>query len=164
MGEPCKHLQYERAASANCEQRCSPGLLTQGVLGVPQDPFALRRGPLGPSPDRKSPIENAPALVPRTLGSIARSRAAHGVITPGARSALDPPTPGPGLRGRLSGLSVSHSKRVFYGAFVWAHRALNSQKWRFPARPVFDASLGAFDGAYDAQYPPSGDGYGMSTY
>ena len=25
-----------------------------------------------------------------------------------------------------------------YGAFVWAHRALSSQKWRFPARAVFE--------------------------
>ena len=67
-----------------------------------------------------------------------------------------------GPPGRLSALSVFLCKSVFYGAFVWARRALNSQKWR--ARPVFDASLGTFDGAYDAQYPPSGDGYGMSTY
>jgi hypothetical protein len=37
------------------------------------------------------------------------------------------------LPGRLSGLSVSHSKSVLYGAFVWARRAL-SQKRRFPAR------------------------------
>jgi hypothetical protein len=28
------------------------GLLTQGVPGVPQDPFAPRRGPLGPSLSR----------------------------------------------------------------------------------------------------------------
>ena len=40
--------------------------------------------------------------------------------------------------GRLSGLSVSHSKSVFYGAFVRARRARNSQKWRFPARAVED--------------------------
>ena len=41
---------------------------------------------------------------------------------------------GPGRPGRLSALSVSHSKPVFYGAFVWARRALNSQKWRLLAR------------------------------
>jgi hypothetical protein len=35
--------------------------------------------------------------------------------------------------GRLSGLSVSNSKSVFCGAFVWARRALNGQKRRFPA-------------------------------
>ena len=45
------------------------GLLTQGVPGVPQDSLAPRRGPLGPSPDRESPIENAPALL---LGPSAR--------------------------------------------------------------------------------------------
>ena len=40
------------------------------------------------------------------------------------------------LSGRLSGLSVFHSKSVFYGAFVWVRRALNVQKWRFLARAV----------------------------
>jgi hypothetical protein len=34
----------------------------------------------------------------------------------------------------LSGLSVVHSESVFYGAFVWVRRALNSQKRWFPAR------------------------------
>jgi hypothetical protein len=38
------------------------------------------------------------------------------------------------LPGRLSALSVSHSKSVLYGAFVWVCRALNSPKRRFPAR------------------------------
>jgi hypothetical protein len=38
--------------------------------------------------------------------------------------------------GRLSTLSVSHSKSFFYGAFAWARRALNSPKRRFPARAV----------------------------
>ena len=36
--------------------------------------------------------------------------------------------------GSFSALRVSHSISVFYGAFVWVHRALSSQKWRFPAR------------------------------
>jgi hypothetical protein len=40
------------------------GLLTQGVPGVPQDPFAPRRGPLGSSPDGESATGNAPTLVP----------------------------------------------------------------------------------------------------
>jgi hypothetical protein len=39
-------------------------------------------------------------------------------------------------RGRLSALSVFLSKSVFYGAFVWARRALNGPKRRFPARAV----------------------------
>ena len=38
--------------------------------------------------------------------------------------------------GRLSALSVSHSKSVLYGGFVWACISLNDQKWRFPARAV----------------------------
>jgi hypothetical protein len=29
-------------------------------------------------------------------------------------------------------------KSILYGAFVWARRALNSPKWRFPARAVVD--------------------------
>jgi hypothetical protein len=36
--------------------------------------------------------------------------------------------------GRLSALSVSHSESNLYGGFVWARRALNRQKRRFPAR------------------------------
>ena len=46
---------------------------------------------------------------------------------------------GPGPPGRLSALSVSLCKSVFYGAFVWARRALNNQKRRFLARAVDDA-------------------------
>ena len=55
------------------------------------------------------------------------------------------------LPGRLSALSVFHSKSVLYGIFVWARRALNHRKRRFPARaedeegsyPSFDeADLG----------------------
>jgi hypothetical protein len=47
-----------------------PGLLTQGVPVVPQDPLAPRRGPLGSSPDRESAIGNAPALVPGPLARL----------------------------------------------------------------------------------------------
>jgi hypothetical protein len=36
--------------------------------------------------------------------------------------------------GRLSALSVFHSRLGLYGAFVWACRALNIQNRRFPAR------------------------------
>ena len=39
-------------------------------------------------------------------------------------------------QGRLSGLIVLHSKSVLCGAFVWARRALNSQKRGFSARAV----------------------------
>ena len=35
---------------------------------------------------------------------------------------------------RSSALSISHSKSVLYGAFVWARRALNRQKRRFLVR------------------------------
>ena len=39
------------------------GCSLEGSRGVPPDPFAPRRGPLGPSADRESAIGNAPALV-----------------------------------------------------------------------------------------------------
>ena len=49
-------------------------------------------------------------------------------------------------QGRLSALSVFLCKSVLYGAIVWARRALNSQKRRFPARAVVDdAALAALD-------------------
>jgi hypothetical protein len=40
----------------------------------------------------------------------------------------------PGRPGRLGTLSVFLCKSFLCGAFVWARRALNSRKWRFPAR------------------------------
>ena len=43
---------------------------------------------------------------------------------------------GPGPPGLLRALNVFHRKSVLYGAFVWAHRALNDRKLRFPARAV----------------------------
>ena len=36
--------------------------------------------------------------------------------------------------GCLRALSVSYSKSVLCGAFVWARTPLNGQKWRFPTR------------------------------
>ena len=44
----------------------------------------------------------------------------------------------PGRPGRLSGRSVSHSKLVLYGGFVWACRALSRPKRWFPARAVYN--------------------------
>ena len=38
--------------------------------------------------------------------------------------------------GQLRALSILHSESFSYGAFVWARRALNSPKRRFPARAV----------------------------
>jgi hypothetical protein len=38
--------------------------------------------------------------------------------------------------GRLSAIIVFLFRSVLHGAFVWARRALNSQKRRFPARAV----------------------------
>ena len=65
----------------------------KGFRGVPQDPFAPRRGPLGPSPDRDSAIGNDPALVKkndaRTFGSTARPAAADCVATPGVQGGAD---------------------------------------------------------------------------
>jgi hypothetical protein len=51
----------------------------------------------------------------------------------------------PGPPGRLSALSVFLCKSVLYGAFVWACRAVNSQKRRF--RPGQSAAANAATGA-----------------
>jgi hypothetical protein len=44
-----------------------------------------------------------------------------------------------GPLGRLHALTVFHSKYALHGAFVWARGAINSPKWRFPARAVYKA-------------------------
>jgi hypothetical protein len=44
--------------------------------------------------------------------------------------------------GRVSAISVFLCKSVLYGAFVWAHRALNSQKRRFSVRAVLSDDTG----------------------
>jgi hypothetical protein len=63
--------------------------------------------------------------------------------SPAARGGPAPP-PSATVRaalGRLSALSVFLCKSVFYGTFVWARRAINSQKRRFPARAVSPPAL-----------------------
>jgi hypothetical protein len=62
---------------------------------------------------------------------------------------------GPGPAGRLSALRVFHSHSVFYGVFVWARRALNSQKRHFPARAVEETGS---KGATATKRPTSADG------
>jgi hypothetical protein len=52
---------------------------------------------------------------------------------PRGSSSRRPRTHCPGPPGRLSALRVFLCKSVLYGVFVWARRALNSQKRRFPA-------------------------------
>jgi hypothetical protein len=59
------------------------------------------------------------------------------------RVSFDPFSDCPGPPGRLSAPSVFLCKSVLYGVFVWARRALNSQKRRFPARAVADRLGGA---------------------
>ena len=49
----------------------------------------------------------------------------------------------PGPPGRLSARRGSLRKSVFYGVFVWARRALDGPKWRFPARAVGLRAAGA---------------------
>jgi hypothetical protein len=53
---------------------------------------------------------------------------------------LQPGTPEPektddvqALQGWLSALRIFHRESVLYGAFIWARRALNNQKWCFSA-------------------------------
>ena len=63
-------------------------------------------------------------------------------------------------RGRLSALRVFLCKSVFYGAFVWARRALNSQKRRFPARAVQEPAVADARGARvrgRPEPPPDGE-------
>jgi hypothetical protein len=50
-----------------------------------------------------------------------------------ARALANCPGPRPGW---LSALGVFHSKSILYGTFVWAGRALNRPKRRFPVRAV----------------------------
>ena len=63
-------------------------------------------------------------------GRLGAGGAGGGRVPPRARAT--PRRHRPGRRGRLSALSLY--KSVFYGASVWARRALNRQKWRFSAR------------------------------
>jgi hypothetical protein len=61
----------------------------------------------------------------------------------------------PGPPARLRALSMFLCKSGFYGAFVWACRALNSQKRRFPARadpelPRIFASAAGYSGCEPA--------------
>jgi hypothetical protein len=58
------------ALAEACDLKYFPGLLTQGVPGVPQDPLAPLPGPLESSPDRESATGNAPALVPGPLAAL----------------------------------------------------------------------------------------------
>jgi beta-galactosidase len=78
----------------------------------------------------------------------------------GTGSAIPPRVNGPGRRGRLSALRVSLYKSILYGAFVWARRALNSRKWRFPARAEYRVAtlkrMGA-NGWRGAHEPPAED-------
>jgi hypothetical protein len=65
---------------------------------------------------------------------------AYGGVVHVLDSVLQLPVPAPqtvrARPGRLSAHSVSHSKSILYVAFVWARRALNRPKRRFPARAV----------------------------
>ena len=65
-------------------------------------------------------------------------RALEGVA-PETMGCGNPPSPLSTVRalpGRLSAFSVFLCKSILYGVFVWARRALNTLKRRFPARAV----------------------------
>jgi hypothetical protein len=85
----------------------------------------------------KDAVDQASAAAADAAGGVANLRtssSAHNAQPP-LRELFDRiDADSPGRPGRLSGLIVSHSKSVLYGAFVWARRVLNNQKWRFPAR------------------------------
>ena len=85
-------------------------------------------------------------------GSQQSTPRSHGDDSP--RAALRPHSSGPprisyaptramtvrAAQGRLSAIRLFLWKSILYGAFVWARRALNSRKWRFPARAVAGAA------------------------
>ena len=60
--------------------------------------------------------------------------------------------------GQLSALSVFLCKSAFYGGFVWARRALSSQKRRFPAREVTMYTDAVADVGGSCFVPPAGGG------
>jgi hypothetical protein len=67
---------------------------------------------------------------------------------------------GPGRPGRLSGISVFRRKPVLCGDFVWARRALTSQKRRCPAR----AAVGALAAEVLHQLGVGGRGSNAAPY
>jgi hypothetical protein len=114
-------LQY---ASAELRENCE-GL--HAKVRATAAPLLLHRCPAGRS--------DCAARVRSPLWCIRRRR-------PSARRAAGSngrPRVVRAVPGRLSVISVSLCKSVLYGAFVWAHRALNSRKRRFPARAVTGA-------------------------
>jgi acyl-homoserine lactone acylase PvdQ len=90
----------------------------------------------------------APAERAAIAGASALSAAALGALEgwDGRMEAASAGASGPGPSGRLSALSVSHSKSVLYGVFVWARGALNRQKCWFPARAVYELVAEALGG------------------
>jgi hypothetical protein len=86
----------------------STGLLTQGALGVSQDPLAPRRGPRGSSPDRQSTMHRKRARTSAgTFGSTVIPLAAHWVITPGGARMVRARAPAPATGPRASSLTAS---------------------------------------------------------
>ena len=129
---------------------CKPDIISPSMLGVI---LGKHEVPLAIHP-RDEPVHKADRSW-STFGQLtapfddaARAKQAYGAAHWGTTVPLHSPPVSPPTRrisaelsaaavrarpGRLSGLSVSHSKSVLYGAFVWARRALSSQKRRFPA-------------------------------
>jgi hypothetical protein len=76
---------------------------------------------------RPNPFRRLPSSPRRACRAIRTSRTSRRWGTPRSRTC-------PGPSGRLSALCVFPCTSVFYGTFVWAHGALNSQKRWFLAR------------------------------
>ena len=119
---------------------------TEGIIG-PDRPGAGRSRPERPGAVRSRPeLRGAARSGPERPGAgrsgpeAGRKRSgvqgAH--LNPWASSYAPPCCCCPDRPGRLSALSVFLCKSVFYGVFVWARRALNSQKtvsgWRTGGR------------------------------
>ena len=127
---------------------CKPDIISPSMLGVI---LGKHEVPLAIHP-RDEPVHKADRSW-STFGQLtapfddaARAKQAYGAAHWGTTVPLHSPPVSPPTRrisaelsaaavrarpGRLSGLSVSHSKSVLYGVFVWARRALKRQKTAF---------------------------------
>jgi hypothetical protein len=74
---PTEILPQSQYLSNDNEPQFSPGLLTQGVPGVPPDPFAPSRGPPWILSRQGKRNRNRARTRARTLGSTVRPTAAH---------------------------------------------------------------------------------------
>jgi hypothetical protein len=118
----------DRPLAVRIQDRRQAASWTRRSLGSPEPAQGLgwTRGHLGrPAANEEPTFSNASRAAPGRSSAFSFS---------GERST--PQLTVRAVPGRLSALSVFLLKSILYGAFVWAHRALNGPKRRFPARAV----------------------------